>query len=67
MNDTSAPAFPFVYPGRADSVGMSLRDWFAGQAMAAIMSNSAIDPRPAADVASDAYLAAEAMLKERAK
>lgn len=45
--------------------GMSLRDWFAGQAITGIlMTDHTI---PADDLATDAYAVADAMLKEREK
>lgn len=57
--------------------GMSLRDWFAGQALTAIMGDDWYrDGGPEADnawseaaegVARDAYTIADAMLTERAK
>lgn len=87
-NDSSTPAFPVhVAIGPAGDVyhsgqvieggeGMTLRDWFAAQAMNGFASNSksisaAIKVsekmgREAADVlASDAYVFADAMLKAR--
>lgn len=49
--------------------GMSLRDWFAGQALAGIMATSSWDHRPAnseqKDIAEDCYALADAMLAER--
>jgi len=58
--------------------GLSLRDYFAAKAMAAILSNDAATLRigqaavtnnflPDAGVATGAYLVADAMLAERAK
>ncbi|UWQ30209.1 hypothetical protein [Leisingera sp. M523] len=63
-------AFPFTEqgPGGETSIadpGMTLRDWFAGQAMAGL-STLATD-FPASELANDAYLFADAMLKERSK
>ena len=47
-----------------DHGGMSLRDWFAGQALAGRLANpSVIDTR--ADYAADAYKQADAMLRAR--
>ena len=67
-------AFPEVpgdfnaYEGRA---GMTLRDWFAGQALVGLMSHNAHDHCPlfgdGEPFARDAYLVADAMLAERAK
>ena len=65
------PAFPVAVPSDfqwADS-GMSLRDWFAGQALAGFCSG----PTALSEVwgegvmARYCYLAADAMLAERAK
>ena len=64
------PAFP-----REESVndlvgeqrGMSLRDWFAGQALAVFSSDKTrIYPVTAENMSRSAYLIADAMLKERA-
>jgi len=69
MSDNNEPAFPIpdfqfsdgqVQPG---SNGMTLRDYFAGQALAGIMSST--DACGPEDVASRAYVVADAMLKER--
>lgn len=50
--------------------GMSLRDWFAGQALASIpdfseMPSYRIQPGPAKEIATTAYALADAMLKAR--
>jgi hypothetical protein len=50
--------------------GMTLRDWFAGQALAGICSSTTDEFRDTTDwsiEASDAYRAADAMLEARAK
>ena len=73
------PAFPGAVNTSAPQ-GMTLRDWFAGQALAAIItatSEGRHDPGldkpeklhvPIGNLmASDAYEMADAMLKERAK
>ena len=75
MTDTSKvpdePAFPIpdfhfsggqVQPGHN---GMTLRDYFAGQALAGIMGSGDIFPPDSA--ASRSYCVADAMLKERAR
>lgn len=80
MTDTSGPAFP-----RADSIspdgtfweagnnGMTLRDWFAGQAMSAICKDRSVKGfsttgQEAAEwMAVQAYGYADAMLAERKK
>lgn len=62
-------AFPFSYPSKGNSIehnqGMTLRDWFAGQAMLVIphMGNgSELQPF---EIAHDAYNMADAMLEAR--
>jgi hypothetical protein len=59
------PAFPREYMHTGHS-GMSLRDWFAGQALANSRTffgeNSSATPE---DVALQAYAVADAMLAER--
>lgn len=60
-------AFP---SNRAAQFGMSLRDYFAGQALAGIMANAKLIEVLAAskqDPASCAYEMADAMLAERQK
>ena len=47
--------------------GMSLRDWFAGQALAGIMVQEGIMDEARSYVVREAYYIADAMLKERAK
>jgi hypothetical protein len=63
------PAFPATRNGFAVHEGMSLRDWFAGQALAGITvgsySGDVITPEIAASIASEAYLIADAMLLVR--
>lgn len=60
------PAFPFpALNTLASSSGMTLRDWFAGQALVAMLSG---DKCEYADLlARFAYRQADAMLAERAK
>jgi hypothetical protein len=62
MTDTSPPAFPVGYD---DKEGMSLRDWFAGQALIGVASSREWERYT--DVAAHAYGLADAMLAERAK
>ena len=57
------PAFPHEF---ASEPGMSLRDWFAGQALAGIVSDHKIGAS-APDGARWAYEYADAMLAERGK
>lgn len=54
-----APGYP--YP----ESGMSLRDWFAGQAMAALTVNRNFDSLSWEQTAALAYSAADEMLKAR--
>lgn len=69
MNEVNngGPAFPV--PGeetRMFDYGMSLRDWFAGQAMAGFSSTlSGVEHIHWSKLASDAYTAADAMLAAR--
>ena len=57
------PAFPKLYNATA---GMSLRDWFAGQALAGLFSQSEIANAPSADaLAQIVYGMADAMIAER--
>lgn len=68
MADTdNPPAFPLldVHAGR-HKTGMSLRDWFAGQALVG-MSSSLNTAPPDALVAEIAYRLADAMLARRKK
>lgn len=60
-----APAFPVSLPGVGDNGwhGMSLRDWFAGQIVAAGYSRGGDRPEIAAEFA---YRVADAMLAQRA-
>ena len=66
------PAFPgpsFTRGGNPNghAMGMSLRDWFAGQALAGIYANSGDDSPAGAHgrCAKEAYDAADAMLATR--
>lgn len=64
------PAFPALYPIEDETgrLGMSLRDWFAGQALAGILANTAlVDTKAAKWVAQYAYEIADALLIERDK
>lgn len=79
-HDDGGPAFPqqFQHDAEGDRVwpeefgadGMSLRDWFAGQALAGILSADTVlgqRTNPHSDAAMAAYRIADAMLKERSK
>ena len=67
----SGPAFPVhETPDSTDSPGMTLRDYFAVKAMAALIVAPKADWPDAEEtesVSEKAYLLADAMLKERAK
>jgi hypothetical protein len=58
---TGGTAFP-VSGAESAAPGMSLRDWFAGQALA-----SGIDKRIPAELAQACYYIADAMIAERDK
>lgn len=70
--DTYGPAFPTTLESAErlgctfthEDVGLTKRDWFAGQAMAGITSSPGFRPSTAAK---EAYAFADAMLAERAK
>ena len=75
-DDEGGPAFPFKDwhtdgDGTQDFPGMSLRDWFAGQALAGLMARKDFlpDTIPRDEymeaVASVAFGVADAMLEER--
>jgi len=64
------PAFPVSIPGAGDNGvhGMSLRDYFAAQAVPALIKRFGIMDEPAnAVVAEQAYDIADAMLTQRSK
>lgn len=69
--DDGGPAFPVLVEGalgfvmRADVGGMSLRDYFAGQALAGMFANQRTSPNNAGTAVTAAYMAADAMLAER--
>lgn len=77
IND-GGPAFPLENPRHLENgdlfkqfPGMSLRDWFAGQALAGLVTSNVRDclygTQSADRYAEDAYCIADAMLAERAK
>lgn len=66
------PAFPWREEdgagGYCQHVGMSLRDWFAGQVLSGLHANPAINREAFDDeVAAACYKMADAMLAERLK
>jgi len=75
MNEDGGPAFPFALIDASkvtqrDLPGMSLRDWFAGQALAGWLASFGEDQAPTAPYENQAKLAyglADAMLAERLK
>lgn len=59
-------AFPFACDAIGGFPGMSLRDWFAGQALAAMTAAPDYSKGPCnAAMAERAYVIADAMLKAR--
>lgn len=65
--DDGGPAFPHSEDDRAYQGGMSLRDWFAGQALAGMHARDTYDDGQATPEkrAHLAYLDSNAMLKAR--
>lgn len=68
-NNNGGPAFPVTldHRGCVGAYGMSLRDWFAGQAMPSLLTaaiNSEAQPGKA-KIARDCYDVADAMLAAR--
>lgn len=66
------PAFPLGWRPTADGYergdcGMSLRDWFAGQALAGFGGANGITRDSSGFIAEAAYTIADAMLAERSK
>ena len=67
MHPTAVPAMASALSGIGYTRGMSLRDWFAGQALAGQIAHECHED-PAYDIyAADAYAFADAMLAARAK
>lgn len=68
--NTGGPAFPYPSYDEGRQVdqypGMSLRDWFAGQALAGMLADSKVSDT-VENLADLVYAMADAMLKERAK
>jgi len=66
--DKGGAAFPYHDPVRGQFNGMTLRDWFAGQALAGLLANSAATSGTGytpAMAAGDAYATADKMLEAR--
>lgn len=66
MKNDGGPAFPEVCGGSIIP-GMTLRDYFAGQALAGMMANAESWSVSSEKLAGYAYSAADAMLAERDK
>jgi hypothetical protein len=77
MSETDKPPNPAAFPNPPISSGfnttvfqegMSLRDWFAGQAINGLIDHEGIASHLNADIAArNAYMLADAMLQERSK
>ena len=69
MGDVNGgPAFPFHRTvGAPPEGGMSLRDWFAGQALPMLIDIAHDEEWGIAETAGKAYLMADAMLAARSK
>ena len=74
MKSDGGAAFPIYQPdmnvGDDAGPGMSLRDWFAGQALVGLMSDPGLRPSRLDEfehMATRLYQVADAMLKEREK
>lgn len=68
INNEGGPAFPVSIPGVGDNgwQGMTLRDWFAGQAMSSLTSRWGKATIPESnEIARFSYAMADAMLKAR--
>jgi uncharacterized protein YodC (DUF2158 family) len=60
------PAFPVHdFKDPAQALGMTLRDWFAGQALIGILADGVVGDVTDEDVANASYAMADAMLKAR--
>ena len=65
-DNTGGPAYPPHHDPNRHPSGMTLRDWFAGQALAIDMARSDSAYRPTLnEIATIAYLVADAMIAER--
>ena len=65
MKDDGGPAFPtMMAKAGGDEVGMTLRDWFAGQVLAGLVNGRRENVHL---FASEAYSIADALLAQRAK
>ena len=62
---TKIPAFPQTMDTIRDNPGMTLRDWFAGQALAGYTSDPNAGDDEQCDIAEWAYSFADAMIAYR--
>ena len=60
------PENPNAFPGPPNH-GMTLRDYYAGQALASIVGSSEFNAATCSQLAEISYRCADAMLKERSK
>ena len=71
MSKNGGSAFPWTetHPahGTRGEMGMTLLDWFAGQALAGLLSDETIERCTPEGYAKSAYDYAEAMIEERKK
>lgn len=63
--DDGGPAFAHGDHTNGGHPGMSLRDWFAGQALAGILANPAVSASAAVHIPAAAYAMADDMLAAR--
>ena len=67
MTNEGGPAFPVVDMSKTQCLGMTLRDWFAGQALVGAVAGGRGLVISHTMFASSAYAIADAMLAEREK
>jgi len=70
IRDDGGPAFPQLDLSKCQAPGMTLRDWFAGKAIAGILAHHEFDFAPIIaqavnHAAADAYRIADAMIEAR--
>ena len=72
MKETGGAAYPTIYTDSEGNVvnstsGMTLRDYFAGQALVGILSGEYREAINIQDPISESYIIADTMLKKRNK